>query len=203
MEFKKIFLSELSPAGYNPRKNLQPGDPEFEKIRKSIEEFGYVEPIVVNADYTIISGHQRFKVLRELGIVSADVVVVDIDKAKEKALNLALNKITGDWDWEKLRVVIKELSDDGTDLAATGFDMDEISVILQDMAEPGFVSPREGMPDAQEGDGNIYHSYNKNPLAYVVYISFRTKELAEIFIQEHLDSDRKFTGEKYTMSFEI
>jgi Predicted transcriptional regulators len=67
MEFRKFNILELKHAEYNPRKDSKPGDPEFEKIRNSITEFGYCEPIIVNSDLTIVGGHQRAKVLKELG----------------------------------------------------------------------------------------------------------------------------------------
>ena len=60
-------IGQLKPAAYNPRKQLKPGDKEYEKIKKSIQEFGYVEPIIVNYDMTVIGGHQRLTVLKNLG----------------------------------------------------------------------------------------------------------------------------------------
>ena len=53
MKFEKLNINDLTPAKYNPRKALKPGDPEFEKIKSSITEFGYVDPIIVNSDMTI------------------------------------------------------------------------------------------------------------------------------------------------------
>jgi len=132
MKFKKVFLKELSPARYNPRKDLQPNDPEYQAIKRSIEEFGYVDPIIVNSDYTVIGGHQRLKVLKELGQAQIDVVVVDIPKQKEKALNVALNKISGDWDQERLAILLQEIKADGfLDLA--GFDDKEFDQLLRDI----------------------------------------------------------------------
>ena len=125
MEFKKIEMDKLKHAEYNPRKDLKPGDAEFEKIRKSIEEFGYVDPVIVNSDYTIIGGHQRSKVLKELGYTEIDCVVIDIDKTKEKALNVALNKISGEWDEEKLSQLLDELRLEDYNVELTGFDMKE------------------------------------------------------------------------------
>jgi len=130
MNFKKAFISELKPAHYNPRKDLQPNDPEYQAIKRSIEEFGYVDPIIVNSDYTVIGGHQRLKVLKELGQAQIDVVVVDIPKEKEKALNVALNKISGDWDQERLAVLLQEIKTDGM-LEFTGFDDKEFDQLLQ------------------------------------------------------------------------
>lgn len=124
-------LSELRPAEYNPRRKLQPGDPVYEKIARSIEEFGYVDPIVVNKDGTIIGGHQRAQVLLDMGAETADVVVVDLDKDKEKALNIALNKITGQWSAAKLTALIGDLDISGYDLTKTGFNPDELESMLE------------------------------------------------------------------------
>lgn len=128
MEFKSINIEELKPAEYNPRLDLKPGDKEFEKIRKSIQEFGYVDPVIINKDGTIIGGHQRYKVLKDMGYTEIQCVVVDVDKDKEKALNIALNKISGDWDKDKLKVLLKELQ--GIGLAdITGFDIAELGML--------------------------------------------------------------------------
>ena len=131
MEFKKLPIASLIPAAYNPRKDLQPGDPEFEKIRRSIEEFGYVEPIIVNEDMTIIGGHQRVKVLKALGHMEIDCVIVSVDKTKEKALNIALNKITGEWDTAALAQLMAELDKESYNIELTGFDWDEAEKLLK------------------------------------------------------------------------
>ena len=121
MEFRKIKITDLKYATYNPRKDLKPGDKEFEKIKNSIIEFGYVDPIIINADMAIIGGHQRVKVLKELGYIEIDCVVIDINKKKEKALNIALNKISGDWDFEALAKLLDELKVEDYDIELTGF----------------------------------------------------------------------------------
>ena len=97
-ELKVLPVTVLKPAEYNPRKKLKPGDKEYEKIKNSIEEFGFADPLVVNADMTIIGGHQRLTVAQDLGYTEVPCAVVDVDKTREKALNIALNKITGAWD---------------------------------------------------------------------------------------------------------
>ena len=86
MQFQSYKIADLIPASYNPRKKLKPGDKEYEKIKNSIKEFGYVEPIIINSDMTIIGGHQRATVLADLGYTEVECIVVDIDKTKEKAL---------------------------------------------------------------------------------------------------------------------
>lgn len=131
MDFRKIEISKLIPASYNPRKDLKPGDAEFEKIKRSIEEFGYVEPVIVNEDMTIIGGHQRAKVLSALGYEEIDCVVITVDKTKEKALNIALNKITGDWDTEALAVLLSKLDKESYNIELTGFEWDEAEKLLK------------------------------------------------------------------------
>ena len=130
MEFKKLKIAELIPADYNPRKKLKPGDKEYKKIKDSITEFGYVEPVIVNSDMTIIGGHQRVTVLGDLGYDEIDCIVIDIDKTKEKALNIALNKITGEWNKELLADLIKDLQSSDFDVGFTGFDPPEIEQLF-------------------------------------------------------------------------
>lgn len=133
MEFKKLKIEDLIPASYNPRKKLKPGDSEFEKIKNSITEFGYVDPVIVNKDMTVIGGHQRLTVLKELGYTEIDCVVIDIDKTKEKALNIALNKISGEWNKELLADLIKDLQSLDYDLGFTGFEPPEIDQLFNDI----------------------------------------------------------------------
>ena len=94
MEIKKIEMGKLRPAKYNPRVELKPGDAEYEKLKRSIVEFGFVEPVIWNKRTgNVVGGHQRLSVLRDLGETMVDCVVVDLDELKEKALNVALNKV--------------------------------------------------------------------------------------------------------------
>lgn len=112
----------MKPAKYNPRKDLQPGDPEFEKLKRSVEEFGYVEPILWNQRTgVVVGGHQRLKVLQHLGYTEVDCVILDLDEKKEKALNVALNKISGDWDIPLLTALLKDLNDGGYDATIESF----------------------------------------------------------------------------------
>ena len=126
-------LTSIHPADYNPRKELKPGDPEFQNIQRSLKEFGYVDPIIINKDGTIIGGHQRASVLKSLGYTEADCIVVDLGKQDEKALNIALNKIGGQWDMSLLRDALQDLTLSPVDVNATGYSDDELSVILGDV----------------------------------------------------------------------
>ena len=123
-------IDELNPAEYNPRKRLKPGDAEYESLKRSIEVFGYVDPIIINADGTVIGGHQRLNVLLDLGYSEVDVAVVDLNKSDEKALNIALNKITGEWDTEKLAALLSELNVEGYFMENTGFQHDELQNLI-------------------------------------------------------------------------
>lgn len=131
MKFIKKKVADLIPADYNPRKDLQPGDPDYEKLKRSMKEFGYVDPIIWNQQTGhVVGGHQRLKILQDEGIKEAECVVVNLDEEKEKALNIALNKISGDWDKDKLALLMTDLQASDLDVSLTGFDEDEISDLL-------------------------------------------------------------------------
>ena len=135
MNIRKIKIANLKPAEYNPRIDLKPENVEYQRIKRSLVEFGYVAPIIVNTVMTVISGHQRLKVLKELGYTEIDCNIVDLDKNKEKALNIALNKISGEWDNDKLEELLSELRDSNYDLDITGFDENEIEKIFKEAEE--------------------------------------------------------------------
>lgn len=124
-------LKDLKPAEYNPRKALTPEDKEYQDILNSIDHFSYVDPIIVNKDGTVIGGHQRITVLLDMGYTEADVVVLDIDKNDEKALNVALNKITGEWDDLKLKDLLLELDLGDYDISLTGFNNDDLNNLVE------------------------------------------------------------------------
>lgn len=157
MEFKKLKIDSLVPATYNPRKKLKPGDSEFEKIKNSIQEFGYVEPVIVNNDLTVIGGHQRISVLKNLGFTEIDCVLIDIDKTKEKALNIALNKISGEWNKELLADMITDLQGLDYDVSFTGFEPPEIDELFNELhpkgaKDDGFDEPLPEIPVTKQGD---------------------------------------------------
>ena len=129
-ELKVLPVGVLKPAEYNPRKKLKPGDKEYEKIKNSIQEFGFADPLVVNADMTIIGGHQRLSVAMELGYTEVPCAVVDIDKVREKALNIALNKITGAWDDTLLAQLLEEIKEADFNVDLTGFEPPEMDQLM-------------------------------------------------------------------------
>lgn len=129
MRIVKMKLSDLKPADYNPRIELKPGMPEFEKLSRSIEEFGFIDPPIFNERTgNLIGGHQRVAVASYLGSYDEiEVSVVDLPLKKEKTLNVALNKISGRWDEEKLAILLKDID---SDVTLTGFDDDEVDNLI-------------------------------------------------------------------------
>jgi len=130
---KTISVERVKPAHYNPRVSLTEGDFDYKKLKNSMDKFGYVEPIVWNERTgNIVGGHQRFQILKDSGAEEIEVSVVNLSERDEKQLNLALNKIRGEWDFEKLEALLKEFSYD--EIEATGFSADEIALLLEDTA---------------------------------------------------------------------
>jgi len=162
MEIRIISVSQINPAPYNPRIDLTPENPEYQKLKNSINVFGYVEPIVWNEGTgNLVGGHQRFKILIEQGAKEIEVSVVNLPIEKEKVLNIALNKVRGDWDQDKLAVLLEELQKTPDfEIGLTGFDLPEISQILDRYGEHNnaddfdFGAALEAIesPVTQEGD---------------------------------------------------
>jgi len=153
-------IDRLKPAKYNPRKDLKPGDPAYEKIKRSLHDFGYVDPIVWNeVTGNIVGGHQRFKVLKAEGATEVDCVVVHIENpSDEKALNIALNKATGDWEPTALADLLQDLQSAGYDLGATGFDAAEVDDLFSKVHDKDVhdddceIDPEQVQPYVQPGD---------------------------------------------------
>lgn len=126
MKIEKAKMSDLISPDYNPR-NIAPL--ELEKLKNSIEEFGYIDPIIVNeVNNHIIGGNQRYEVLNEMGYREIDVIYIhEEDENREKALNIALNKISGEWDNSKLVSIFEEFELEGFDVQLTGFSDLEIT----------------------------------------------------------------------------
>ncbi|MEB6179708.1 site-specific DNA-methyltransferase [Enterococcus casseliflavus] len=131
MEIKVMKLSDLKAADYNPRVDLVPGMDEYEKLKQSILEFGFVDPPIFNVQTkNLVGGHQRVAVARDLNLFEEiEVSIVDLPVDKEKALNLALNKISGQWDEDKLAILLQDLDQDN--LNFSGFDEPEIDSLIK------------------------------------------------------------------------
>jgi len=150
MKFENIDINELLPDAKNPRKDLKPDDPEFNKITTSIEKFGFLEPIVFNTrTKKILGGHQRIKTLKHRGVSELHIIKLgayswgftddelkELTPSEENAANIALNKAQGDWDMDQLMVNLQELKDEDFDIELTGFDEEEFDKLLQDIDIP-------------------------------------------------------------------
>lgn len=154
MELKEFKLKDLSPADYNPRRIT----PEALKgLGKSIEKFGYLEPLVVNirgGRNRVISGHQRLKALLAQGEATAECVVVDFDDVTEKAANVALNaeSISGDWDMEGLETILKELKFEFPEFDDVNLDdlADSLEIDLEDESMSSEGKDVDNVPEVEE-----------------------------------------------------
>jgi DNA modification methylase len=150
LRVEHVPLARLRPWPQNPR--LMP-EAEMEKLRRSIQTFGFVEPLVVRrSDQLVVGGHQRLEAAKGLGLTRVPVVYIEVTDAEAKALNLALNKIQGSWDLPKLGALLDQLQGlPDFDVSLTGFDLPEIDGLLGELARQGAPSPREeSFPQAAE-----------------------------------------------------
>ena len=124
-------IADMERATYNPRVELQPGDAEYETLKRSLEQFGMVEPVVWNERTNrVVGGHQRLTVEAALGHEEVDVSVVDLDE---------LNKIGGRWDTEKLGAVFDSLGDRALETGFTQPEIDEVQAKLEQLIDQGMI----------------------------------------------------------------
>lgn len=171
MNIISVDINKLVDSEYNPRIPLTPDDKEYQDIKNSIENFGYIQPIIINSDYKIISGHQRKNILLDLGKKKVDCVLVKLSKKKEKALNVAMNKVDGKWDDEKLFEILREIKTDEKDFILTGFDSSEFDDLFKRFDEEGYNYNKSGNgynsnieDDNYEPDENVKTSIKKGDL---------------------------------------
>lgn len=134
MKIETIDIDLLKPASYNPR-NID--SEEMESLKRSLKQFGFVDPAIARTkDKMIIGGHQRVAAAKELGWETVPVIFMDISANDAKLLNVALNKISGDWDDVKLANLLKELKyDESVNELLTGFSDDELDTLLWDLGQ--------------------------------------------------------------------
>jgi ParB-like chromosome segregation protein Spo0J len=128
LSIEYIAPGKLNPAAYNPRK-ISPQ--EFQRLCRSIREFGFIEPAVVRKDGVIIGGHQRVKAAMEVGLEKIPVLRLDVSEERAKALNLALNKISGEWDMPLLKDLLQDLDAGELDIELTGFTRAEVNELFE------------------------------------------------------------------------
>lgn len=193
MKIIKKKIDDLLPAVYNPRKDLTPEDKEYQKIKRSIEEFGYVEPIIYNvATNTIVGGHQRLKVLKELGYTEIEVVEIEETEEREKALNIALNKIEGEWDMAALKDLLQDLDTGNLDMALTGFDDWEIEQLMTQfhMEDDPFEDDDFSEEDMEKADTMVVIGEYRIKVARAVYDSWLNRMRMDVgFDKESIEKE--------------
>jgi len=120
-------ISRLKEWKHNPRFI---GDEQYHALAESVRKFGIIDPLIVDQGYRIVGGHQRLKALRDLGIRKAPVVKLALSSRDFKTLNLALNKISGEWDNELLAPLLEELAP-LPEFDLTGFSQQEANVLIE------------------------------------------------------------------------
>lgn len=175
MEIRRMKLSDLTPAEYNPRVDLTPDDKELQDLKISLGEHGLVQPIVFNeALGRVVSGHQRIKALQLIGETEADVHIVRLTETKEKEAVVALNQLDGEWDYDRLEDIFEEL--DLEDVYNLGFSKEELaahSIFPEGEEEEdggAIYGDEENEEDEDQGDGSD---------EFTVFLSFPTKVAAE------------------------
>lgn len=179
-------LRDIHPAAYNPRVTLKPGDKEYEALKNSLERFGVAEPLIVNKTTgNLVSGHQRLNVLKASGVEEVEVVLVELDEDNEKLLNIALNKIDGEWDYKKLEAMFEEIDPD--DIKFTGFDTEELQNLF-DSSPIDFDDTGEDNEQQKNGEaGEEEESTPEKPAVlkeFNIFLSFPTKEAAEKWLKD-------------------
>lgn len=131
MKIESLALDEIKPYWRNPRRNEE----TVAAIKKSIAEYGCNSPLVLDKNKVIIKGHATYKALMELGHLTANCVIADLDKKKAKAYRIADNKISelSSWDYDALKLEIRELD---IDEGLPGFSENELSMMTEELKVP-------------------------------------------------------------------
>lgn len=174
MQLIEMEIKDLREADYNPRLDMEVGTPEFTKLKNAIEKFDMVEPIVWNKRTgNVVGGAQRLAVMKYLGRTKTLVSVIDVDETQEKLLNVALNKIKGGWDFEKLETLFSEL--DFTDLKLTGFGADEIALMFEEADEAYAETVTED---------DVFGSVETYGESWVIQLKFENIDTAKKFVEK-------------------
>lgn len=196
-------LKDINPAKYNPRVQLKPGDQEWDALKNSLDRFGVATPLVVNETTgNLVSGHQRLAVLKQSGETRVEVVIIQMDEDKEKLLNVALNKIEGEWDEEKLKELFDEVDDE--DIKFTGFTEEDIEA-LYDGEEPDYDEDEEPEEQEEKDSSSKEEKEEKDPdlREFSVFLSFSTKEAAEAWLEERgVETEYQGTSRNITIKME-
>lgn len=132
-------IKDIAPAKYNPRKI---SDEAMGRLTKSLAEFGNIQPITWNARTgNVVGGHQRLKVYQAMGKTEVEVWAVDLDEQKEKAANIALNKLAGEFDLPALKDILEDIDTGDLDIEITGFSMQEVENMMTAFQPEEIINP--------------------------------------------------------------
>jgi ParB-like chromosome segregation protein Spo0J len=146
LDVRALPIERLTPAPYNPRKRLRPGDPAWNKLEASLREFGLVEPLVWNElSGHVVGGHARLAILRLLGVTEVPVSVVRLSPEREKALNVVLNnrEAQGRFDAGKLAELLADL-EPLPELELTGFTVEDLAAMRMRPADAAVADAETG-----------------------------------------------------------
>ena len=175
IRYEKRKLADLVTADDNPRRDLQPGDREWKTISDSLEEFGMLEPYIVNERTgRLVGGHQRRKIEMHNGVEECDVGIIDVDEETEQIIRVKLNRIHGYWDNEKLADILSEIKEKTGSLEGTGFEQWELDNLTQEYDHIEDLT-QEDFSDAGKNDSDTF----------VITFTFpaEKKEVVEAYIQ--------------------
>ena len=231
MKFEEIDINNIKPAPYNPR--IMP-TAEMEKLKNNLKTYGLIDPILIDLtdNNTVIGGHQRLEALKEiqpdatlkllrlgdLGLIFNETKIKIKDKNDQKSMNLSLNKIQGDWDYQKLDEIILEVNNEQYDLTLTGFDTPELINLSEMDFNPqpdnvqtldkfeekiGAVIEREldeGVTEWDKQRTQAYEEYNKKE---ITNIHFEYRKGDEIKLGPHtlIIGDLHEINKNFTLKF--
>lgn len=217
MQLDKIKITDIEPASYNPRTI---NNEQYDKLSRSIQEYGLVDPIIINLQNNkIIGGHQRYKVLLdEYASTNQDLYLLQLgdigwvfpntdlkidSEEHEKALNIILNQqnLMGEWDSIKLENVLNDLNDLDFDLSLTGFNDEEIDIYLDDdYSEFQFSQEDDGDSDDDLPSDYVDVTGDVGDDMYILTIGFEDTELANKFL-DYLGYSRHLTRKSLQLLF--
>jgi hypothetical protein len=177
-------INEISPAKYNPRKI---SDEAMGRLTKSLAEFGNIQPITWNARTgNVVGGHQRLKVYQAMGKTEVDVWAVDLDEQKEKAANIALNKLAGEFDLPLLKDILQEIDTGDLDLEITGFGMEEIAEMME------MAPPENSLQEyTQKIKSPIYETTGEKPKISELFNADKTNALLDKINKSSISEEEK------------
>jgi ParB-like chromosome segregation protein Spo0J len=152
LKIQEFNIEQIKPYDNNPRKNLN-----YDKVAKSIKEYGFQQPIVVDKNMSIIVGHTRYEAAKRLDLKTVPVVIAELDPLKAKAYRIADNRLNEDskWDFSLLNKEFTDLMDNHFDLDNLGFDNKELENLIT--FEPEFKT-NDDVPEMEDLDQDIMPS---------------------------------------------